>query len=128
MDKILIEETKYTPEISFDPSHGALAIRGKSYPENPSQFYEPILDTLKDYLEEPDNDAMTITLELYFLNSSSTKILMDLCDILEDAVREGKGIHINWVYEENDDDSMELGEEFAETFRLIKFRLVERAV
>ncbi len=127
MNSLIIEATKYTPEIFFDCEKHTLGIRGKSYPENTSVFYQPVFEWLEEYLENIGDQNITVNMELIYFNSSSSKVLMDFCDVLDEAGSDGKHITLNWIYEEDDEDALEFGEEFQEDLESVTFNLVEKA-
>jgi hypothetical protein len=127
MNNLMIEATKYTPEISFDCEKHLLEIKGKSYPENTSVFYQPIFEWLEEYFERDATRDVTVNMELIYFNSSSSKVLMDFCDVLEEAANSGKNVTVNWIYEEDDEDALEFGEEFQEELESVKFNLVEKS-
>ncbi len=52
---------------------------------------------------------------------------MDFCDMLEEAASDGKHISVNWVYEKDDEDALEFGEEFQEDYEMLEFNLVEKS-
>ena len=112
MDKFISEKTKTTPQINFNPDVNQLEISGESYPENSAEFYKPVLSWIKDYLKtEPD---FNFNFKMIYFNTSSSKAIFDILDILEKHFKKsGKG-KINWFYESDDEDIMESGEEFAE--------------
>lgn len=88
MENLKIGATKYTPEISFDCEKNILDIIGESYPENIAEFYAPVFKWLEQYIEQLKNDQnVTINMELIYFNSSSSKVLLDFLDILEQAVK-----------------------------------------
>ena len=47
METITIEATKHSPEVIFD-SNGQLKIEGRSFPENASNFYDPLIQFAAD--------------------------------------------------------------------------------
>ena len=113
MEALYIEATKSSPAIHFDPVSGVLHIEGQSYPENSFQFFEPIFSWLERYLQQLES-ACVIKLHLDYLNTSSSKCLMDLIDMAEEANDKGKDIRIEWLYDPDNDSSVELAEEFKE--------------
>ncbi len=127
MDNLLIEATKYTPEISFNAETNILEIKGETYPENTAEFYSPVFDWLEAYLNQLQDHAVTVNMEIIYFNSSSSKVLMDLFDRFEDSVRDGKDIIINWIYDKEDESAFEYGEEFQEDLEVLKLNLVEKA-
>lgn len=125
MDNLIISATKDSPDISFDSDKNILEIRGKSYPENALEFFTPVFNWINEYLEKDHNEKITVNIGLYYFNSSSSKILLDLCDIFEEACENGKNIILNWIYEEGDEDSLEFAEILSEDLDALEFKLVE---
>lgn len=125
MDNYIITPTKYTPEIVFNCAAGTLDIRGVSYPENVMAFYEPFFTRIKECLKTFERQPLNVNVELSYFNSSSSKKLMDLFDLLDDAAGTGKNITINWLYESDDEDSLEYGEDFKEDLEHVTFNLVK---
>ncbi|MDM8525188.1 DUF1987 domain-containing protein [Desulfococcaceae bacterium HSG8] len=127
MENLNIETTKYTPGISFDCKKNILEIIGESYPENIAEFYAPVFDWLEEYLGQlKDKQDVIINMELVYFNSSSSKVLLDFFDLMEDAVGNGKNIKVNWIYEEEDEDTLEFGKEFQEDFEELNINLVKK--
>ncbi|MFK5892401.1 MAG: DUF1987 domain-containing protein [Pseudomonadota bacterium] len=127
METLEITATKSSPEINFNAATNTLSMIGESYPENTAKFYEPIFLWLEEYINSLEDQQVTFNLELIYFNSSSSKALMDIFDLLEDASEEGKNIIINWIYDEDNDAALEYGEEFAEDIESLTFNLVEKS-
>ncbi|OQY56715.1 MAG: hypothetical protein B6245_17955 [Desulfobacteraceae bacterium 4572_88] len=127
MDNLKLEATKYTPEIAFDCENHLLEIIGESYPENIAEFYAPVFEWLEAYLGQLGTQDVTVNMELIYFNSSSSKVLLDLFELLEDAVDDGKKITVNWIYEPEDEDTLEFGEEFQEDFESLTINLLEKS-
>jgi hypothetical protein len=125
MQRLFIEETKSSPRIDFDPEFGLLQISGKSYPENAPKFYTPILDWLREYLARPSAMSVRVIMEITYLNSSSSKAILNLLDLLDTAARSGKDVVIDWRYHEENEVALECGEEFAEEVHESVFNLVQ---
>jgi hypothetical protein len=127
MKTLYIEATKSSPEIDFNPETGALKIKGQSYPENAFKFYEPLFDWIDDYFEISNNDVQ-VDINLIYLNTSSTKCLMDIFYKLEQAAQKGRKIKINWYYKSNNRNILECGKEFEEDLEEdLEFNLVEES-
>jgi hypothetical protein len=121
MEKLHIEETKYTPEITLDPN-GTISMVGKSYPENTFEFYAPMMDWVREYFETSAQDVTTVNLEITYFNSSSSKLFFDFFDLLEEASENCK-IEINWIYDEENESAEEAGEDFIEDFEDLNIKL-----
>jgi len=123
MERVFIEPTRVTPLINFDPSEGLLEIKGRSSPENTIQFYQPLMEALDAYLDEGGN-GLTANIAFEYFNTSSSKCLFDLFKKLSQLDEDGRDLHINWFYEEDDEDMMEAGEDYSDLLDL-EFNFLE---
>lgn len=126
MKKLSIEATECTPMISGDPTQNTVTIQGTSYPENTSAFYTPIFEWFQEYFGQLEEGTVTVNIEIVYFNSGSSKVLLDFFDLLDEAAFRGIEIQINWIYEEDDEDMLEYGEEFLEDFRRLSFNFVKK--
>ena len=117
MEKFFIEPTRVTPLVNFDPDQGVLEIKGRSSPENSILFYQKIIDSLDEFAES-GGDEFTANFSFEYFNTSSSKCLFDLFKKLSKIRDDGKEIKINWYYEEDDEDMMEAGEDYADLLDL----------
>jgi SiaC family regulatory phosphoprotein len=113
MEHLRLKITKYTVKVDFDPETGILELEGASYPENASEFYQPIFNWINRYITDVKKNIL-LNLRLNYLNTSSTKCMLDILDLLEEYYEVGGEVTINWYYAEGDEDILETGEEFAE--------------
>ncbi len=124
MQTLSIEATKYTPQIEFDPTQGVFNIKGKSYPENTFEFYEPLLQWIKNYFFGDDfKKNATFNFEITYNNSSSSKVFYDLFDILEEAIDGGHQVNVNWYYDEDNEVALESGADFKDDFEKLNINL-----
>ena len=112
MEQLSREAEKSTPKVICDPKDNYILIKGESYPENSFEFYEPIMDWVEEYMEQVNNENVEVELSLSYLNTSSTKSLMCILDILEEAYQEGKDIKVDWYYDEENELSYEMAQDF----------------
>jgi len=125
MELVQIEATKHTPKIVLDPESGVVEIRGKSYPENTFEFYRPLMEWLEEYFDQNAKDVTTFNIEITYFNSSTSKLLFDLFDLL-DAQKEKHKIIINWIYDAENEHAQEAGEDFIEDFEDLDIKLIEK--
>jgi hypothetical protein len=104
-----IEATKKTPSVHFDINAGELRIMGKSLPEYAYAFYGNILDEIDDYIEIA-TELTTINFRLEYLNTVSSKIIMQLILKFEKLLKIGKEVKIFWYYNDEDDMMFEVGD------------------
>jgi len=125
MQNLMIKATKDSPEINFDCSSNTLEIKGKLYPEDAGKFYSVIFQWLNEYIDQLDDQACVVNLEIIYFNSSSSKALMNIFDQLDAAAANGKNIVVNWKYREDDENIMESGEEYQEDVDNLTFNLIQ---
>lgn len=113
METLYLEATKSTPEIYFDPATGVLSMSGESYPENSFEFFRPILSWLSRF-SAVHPGPLTLNTNLSYLNTGSTKCMMDILDLLEESYQNGKDVSVNWYYDEENQRAFETAEEFKE--------------
>lgn len=123
MKELVIKKTPNTPGVIFDPETGIMKIEGRSIPENPGDFFDPLIDWLEEYFESPLKQT-NFELNLEYVNSGSSKYLLGIFRILKKKHEEGKACQINWYYEEDDEAIFSLGEHYKNTIR-IPFKLIE---
>ncbi len=127
MNNLMIEATRSSPAIQFNADHHRLSIRGESYPENAAAFYAPVFAWLKAFLVGLDPAVeVQIDLEILYLNSSSTKVMLNFLDLLEQAAQDGKQIRVNWFYDPDNEAVLECGQDFSEELQVLTFNLVEK--
>ncbi len=119
-----VEKTKQTPVIRLDPVEGKFWIEGESYPEDAFTFYEPMFNWLNEYFSEGEVKKTTCEIKLKYFNSSSSKVLFDIFDLLDEKVRGGFDIEVLWICEKGDEACIEYGEDFLEDLDQLSFRIV----
>lgn len=124
MENLIIEATKYTPQITLDVN-GTISLVGKSYPENTFEFYAPMMEWVQNYFETNAAEVTTVNLEIIYFNSSSSKLFFDFFDLLEEH-SENHTIKINWIYDEENESAEEAGEDFKDDFEDLDITLVSK--
>jgi hypothetical protein len=113
METIKIQGTEDTPKIMLDAENDLLEISGRSLPEDVSSFYEPVLNWLNEYAENPKKKTV-FNFKLTYFNTASSKLLLDILMKLEEMQEKGQDVLIRWHYPEDDEDMAEAGEEYAD--------------
>ncbi len=109
---IHIEPTQCTPKIILDSEKGTLLFEGHSLPENPISFYKPVKNWIEKYLEDPPRETF-VKFNLDYFNTASSKVIMDIIEMLTLLDNDQHHITIEWHYQMDDEDTLEAGEEFA---------------
>ncbi|MCP4349705.1 MAG: DUF1987 domain-containing protein [Desulfobacterales bacterium] len=126
MENLIIRATNDTPGIMFDSKRNQLEIKGKSYSNDIKTFFKPVLDWVKKYTQQPDTRNTTVNLQFIYFNSTTVKPLLEFFDLFEAAARKGKNITVNWYYDKDDDDMLELGEDFKDDVKSVNFNLIPK--
>jgi hypothetical protein len=122
MENLYIEKTASSPEIDFNYSSNCLSMQGESYPENAAKFYGPVLQSLKVYLDATNNQDIEFQIALTYFNSSSTKVLYNIMNALNEAAARDNTIIVNWYFDEDDDTIQEIGQELHEDYPAVIFK------
>ena len=118
MESLNIEGGKKNPEVSFEPYSGVLVMIGKSSLENPTKFFDPIVEWLEEYGNKP-SPITTFRMQLEYFNSSSSKLMMKIFRTLEKMHKDTKTqCIIEWYYDEMDGSMLEAGEDFESMLKM----------
>jgi len=111
MKRFTIKPTKSTPEVVFDPEKGVFSIYGSSYPENAYDFYTPIIDWVDKFVKKNPINDLVVNVKMQYFDTSSSKCLLVIFEKLEVYHKKGNKVNVNWLYDEDDYDSIESAEE-----------------
>ena len=123
MDNLSIFGTEDSPRVYFDAENGTMEITGRSLPENVNVFYHPIIEWALQYIKNPQPKTK-IEFKLEYLNSASSKKILELLVILKQLQSMGHDLEINWFHKYEDEDMHEEGSDF-ETMTKLDFNFYE---
>ncbi len=126
MENLIIRSTNDTPGIMFDSNRNLLEIKGRSYSNDIKAFFRPVLDWVNKYTKQPESRNTKVNIQFIYFNSTTVKPLLEFFDILEAAAQKGKHITVNWYYAKDDEDMLELGEDFKDDVKSVKFNLLPK--
>jgi hypothetical protein len=108
MKEYRLEQTKSSPEVILDPN-GHIKLRGRSILENSAEFYEPVIEWINKYVENPA--ALTcVDINLEYFNSATAKFIITLIQRISRVTLKNQKYKVNWYYEDGDEDILERGE------------------
>lgn len=113
MINLLIDKTAFTPSFDFN-TNGELHVKGISTPDNVQKFYQPIFDWLKSFIDSKPS-KINFVMEIDYLNTSSSRIFVELLMLISSAKANGTQTTIVWKYEDEDEDMLELGQDLQES-------------
>jgi len=113
MDSLKIERRFNSPLIDFNSNNGLLKIIGRSIPENPVKFYQPLNDWVHNFIKTNPQDLI-FYVHLDYLNTHSTECLLILMKKMENYYKtSGNNVKVSWNFDEYDEDMEGLGEDLA---------------
>lgn len=125
MEKLIIEATGNSPRIVLDPESRKFEFSGESRPENVRKFYLPILEWLETYTKNQEKlkegeraSNLQCQFNFEYFNSTSAKYILDIFKSLNAISALGIELDINWLYEEDDEDMLEVGQEMSRMSKL----------
>jgi len=114
MEKHIIqEELKNCPGIFYYPDSEKLEVVGRSIPENPELIFRRLDEWITSHFEK--NSALSVAIQLEYINSGSSKYLYEILKRLTGFHKSGKKVEIKWLYEEDDEAMLELGEHYRDS-------------
>lgn len=123
MRKLIIDQKPNSPKIILDPENKVYMISGESRPYDVREFYEPVILWLEEFSahlvnSESKNEPVIFNFDFEYFNSSSGKLILDICKILAKLRQQDVSIGVNWHFEKDDYDMLEAGKEFSS---IVKF-------
>ncbi|ADM97320.1 DUF1987 domain-containing protein [Dickeya dadantii] len=126
-DNLYLAGTASTPTVDFRFDTHQLSLSGESYPENAAAFYGPLIERIQRYLQArlattaTPSARIDVHVSLPYFNSSSTKMLFSLFNILDQAAQQQLPIALHWYYDQEDDIAEEFGQELHIDFSALEF-------
>jgi len=124
MKELKISSTKNSPDIILNPD-GMIKITGRSIHENVTEYFAPVEEWIREYIEMPA-DLTCVDMNLEYFNSASAKVFIHLLELLKHVSLKNKKFIFNWYYEEGDEDIFERGEYFASILD-VEFNFIKTA-
>lgn len=117
MKKLQLPKTQNTPSVLFDPETGKFSMEGRSIPENPGDFFDPLVLWLEEYFSSPAHRT-ELNINLDYVNSGSSKYLLGVFRILKKNYLKGADVVVNWFFEEDDEAIESLGEHYLSILKI----------
>ena len=123
MDNFFLKGSEETPTITLNADTGIMEISESSYPEYTNEIYNPVLEWLEEYTEEP-NKKLTFNFRLDYFNTSTSFRFQQVINLLNEYYTNKHGeVIVNWFYQDGDIDMLENGEDYAKDAKM-PFNLV----
>ncbi|HOO99446.1 MAG TPA: DUF1987 domain-containing protein [Bacteroidales bacterium] len=114
MEKYVIQEAlRNVPGFIFFPEVNRLEVSGRSIPENPEMIFRRLDEWITLHFEK--NNTLDVRIQLEYINSGSSKYLYEILKRLTVFGRSDNSVKMTWLYEEDDEAMLELGEHYRDT-------------
>ncbi len=113
MEKIYIPEGENTPGFMLKPEDGEIIFWGQACPEDAYEFYEPIIEKMREYFSTKPK-KLNFIFNISYYNTASSKIIVSILQMLEELLHNGSDVKVTWYYDPYDEDMMIAGEDFSE--------------
>ncbi|MBN2662242.1 MAG: DUF1987 domain-containing protein [Bacteroidales bacterium] len=117
LEPIKLNKKEDTPSVVLDKQESIFFFEGISIPEDSTKFYQPIIDWLNLYSQDP-NDYTEVIFKIKYYNTSSSLQIATLIKIFDLLFNDGHKVLIKWHHHPQDEALKEDGEEFAEFFNV----------
>ncbi len=91
------------PEVHFNAETGICEITGESYMESTYTFFLPLMNWIDQYIKEVGG-KIEFNVKLFYFNTSATKCLLDIFEILKRYEDKGGQVKVTWYYDSDDPD------------------------
>lgn len=132
MENLYIESTTYSPKVNLDFKNKKLELIGISRPEDVIAFYESLNFKIENYIikvletnNNISNFRFKLIFDLTYMNSASSKYILQILDHFKKLYIKGARINIDWYYDDVDDQILEDGEDLSDVIK-IPFNLIPR--
>ena len=112
-DLYKIPQTKRTPKVLFDLNKGVFKIAGTSRPYDVNGFYFPLMRKIDHYVKNPCKNTHLI-LKLDYIDFSSSQFILAIIYRMKRVYALNRNLRVEWFYEEENQDMLEVGETYAE--------------
>ncbi len=99
------EGANFKPYVFLNGKTGHCELSGESYLEEAALFYQPVKEWLIEYFKT--NKSILLDLKLSYVNTGSSKHILEILRMLKDYQKSGADVKVNWYIESGDTDSEE---------------------
>lgn len=100
----------FKPSVKLNADTGMCEIKGESYLEESSLFYQPIYDWLVEYTKS--KKPLVFNFKLGYVNTSSSKHILFILRLLKKYGEDGNDVQTIWHIEHGDMDTEEDVEDY----------------
>lgn len=117
MEPLIIQATHDCPDVILSKEMNCLEFSGKALPENPKEFFNPIVNWMLEYSKEPNSETV-VKFKMEYINSAAQKKIHDIILICKDIHDNNNPVYIDWYYHSEDEGMKEEGETLSELVKI----------
>lgn len=125
MEPLIRQNTKSTPYVHLDVASKTYVIGGRSIPIDGEMFYKPILNWLDRLAERQSSGKLEFCFRFDFFNIASSKRILFILYRLVEMQKAGWVVSVLWMYEKNDSDMLEIGQDYSFMIEELSFEFEE---
>lgn len=114
---LIIEATRTTLGVEFFYSKGLLRLSGDSFPENAADFFQPLLQWVKDYVGAA-HEQTKVEFRVKYFNTSSSRYIFQIMEILHGFEGQGNPVQVVWISHGQDDDMLDTWRELMDELEM----------
>ena len=114
--KIAQKELPYFPGVDFNFDKGVCVLSEESYMEESYSFYKPLMDWIKEYFKL--KNKLEFNFKFTYFNTSTSKMIIEILELLEHKKAEGNSVEINWYLPADDPDMLIEVEDFEQDVQI----------
>lgn len=112
-----IKETRNTPYVHLSSKSSIFEIKGNSFSDDLEDIYSKVLKWIEKNIPKIDSE-INFVFNFYVFNSVSYKNILVIMSKFNEFNEQGKKISVTWVYDVEDEDSKDVGEDLKELFNI----------
>jgi len=116
MEQLILEPQKKTLDINC--ANGSIHMSGNSLLQDPKAFFKPVVDWIIEYVKNPALKTV-VTLKFEYIDTSSVQSIFDILGLLKAIPDTDNRVIVNWHYELDDPELLEVGEIMEGRLKLI---------
>jgi hypothetical protein len=115
MQVLKIKDTASSPGIILNPEDGVFLFTGRSLPEDPIDFFEPVLGWFEEYKASPIAGSK-FEFKLNYFNTASSKVFFHIFQLIDEINLKDEQVNNKIIIYANSDDEdlLELFEYYQE--------------
>jgi len=115
MQKLIINATPKSFNVICEQGH--IEFKGCSVVNDPKVFFKPVRNWIDEYLKNAPEETL-VSLKIDYADSASIRCIYEILQSLGKLNGDKKSIQINWFYDINDPEILEIGEILAGRIKL----------